>query len=246
MLGTEPVDPERAMAQWEALVALLRAAGAEVEVLEPVDGLPDLVFTANAGLVDGRRFMPARFRNPERQGETAHDVAWFTARGWSVDELPPGVSHEGAGDALPFAGTLVGGWRWRTDEAAHMAVQAMTGVPLQLVALTDERFYHLDMTFSPLDDRHALTVPGVWDPADARAVAALVPEPLELTLDEATLFTANSVAIGRNVVMSGCPPRVGRQLEAWGFTVEVADVSEFLKAGGGVRCLTLALDVSLS
>ena len=246
MAGDEPVDPERAMTQWEGVVSLLRAAGAEVEVLDPVEGLPDLVFTANAGIVDGDRFVPARFRNPERQGETAHDIAWFAERGWRIDELPAGVSHEGAGDALPFDGTLVGGWRWRTDEQAQVAVAERSGVPLQLVALTDERFYHLDMSFSPLDDRHALTVPGVWDPDDAKAVAALVPEPLELTLDEALAFTANSVAVGRNVVMSGCPPRVGRQLERWGFSVEVADVSEFLKAGGGVRCLTLALDVRLS
>ena len=248
MLGTEPVDPVRAMAQWEALVGLLRTAGADIEVLDPVEGLPDLVFTANAGLVDAtaRRFVPARFRNPERQGETPHDVAWFEAHGWTIDELPTGVSHEGAGDALPFGGTLLGGWRWRTDEKAHVEVSRKTGVPLQLVALTDERFYHLDMTFSPLDDRHAMTVPALWDPADAKAVAALVPEPLELTLEEALRFTANSVVVGRNVVMSGCPPRVGRQLERWGFEVEVADVSEFLKAGGGVRCLTLALDVVLA
>jgi N-dimethylarginine dimethylaminohydrolase len=246
MLGTEPVDPDRAMAQWEGVVALLQAAGAEVEVMPPVDGLPDLVFTANAGLVDGRRFIPARFRNTERQGETAHNVAWFAARGFEIDELPDGLSHEGAGDALPFDGTLVGGWRWRTDEAAHEWVAQRTGVPLQLVELTDERFYHLDMTFSPLDDRHAMTVPALWDADDAKAMATLVPKALELTLDEAMLFTANSVAVGRNVVMSGCPPRVGRQLEQWGFSVEVADVSEFLKAGGGVRCLTLALDVNLS
>lgn len=246
MKGTSPVDADLAMAQWEGVVALLKAAGAAVEVMGPVEGLPDLVFTANAGFVDGARFVPARFRNVERRGETPVTRAWFAAHGWTVDDLPEGVSHEGAGDALPFAGTLVGGWRWRTDEAAQTVVAERSGVPLRLVELTDERFYHLDMTFSPLDDRHALTVPSVWDAGDAKAVAALVPEPLELTLDEAGAFTANSVAIGRNLVMSACPPRVGRQLERWGFTVEVADVSEFLKAGGGVRCLTLALDVALS
>ena len=245
MAGAAPVDPDRAMAQWEALVALLREAGARVDVLDPVAGLPDLVFTANAGLVDGDRFVPARFRNRERQGETPHDVAWFSRNGWRIEELAPGVSHEGAGDALPFAGTLVSGWRWRTDEAAHAMVAEMTGAPVLPVELTDERFYHLDMTFAPLDDRHAITVPSLWAEADAKAVEALVPEPLALELDEALAFTANSVAVGRTVVMSACPPRVGRQLEAWGFDVVVADVSEFLKAGGGVRCLTLALDVSL-
>ena len=240
------VDPDRARGQWEALVALLQAAGAEVEVQVPQPGLPDLVFTANAGLVNGSQFVASRFRNPERQGETAHDVEWFASRGWRVDHLPEGIGHEGAGDALPFGATLVSGYRWRSDARSHGLLTRLLGVAVRSVELTDERFYHLDMTFCPLDDRHALTTPAAWDAYGAKVVDALVPEPLVLDLDEAGAFTANSVVVGRNLVMSACPPRVGRQLEAWGFDVAVADVSEFEKAGGGVRCLTLALDVDYS
>ena len=118
-------------------------------------------------------------------------------------------------------------------------------VPVRSVELTDERFYHLDITFCPLDDRHAITTPGVWGAHGRKVVEALVPEPLALELHEAETFCANSVVVGRNIVMPTCPPRVGRQLEAWGFDVAVADVGEFLKAGGGVRCLTLSLDVDL-
>ncbi|MBW3645420.1 MAG: amidinotransferase [Actinobacteria bacterium] len=241
-----PVDPERAREQWEALVGLLRQAGAEVEVLEPQPDLPDLVFTANAGVVNGPQFVPARFRNPERHGETAHDVAWFAERGWRVDELPEGVAHEGAGDSLPFADVLVSGYRWRSDARSHAPLSAITGVPVRSVELTDHRFYHLDLTFCPLDDRHAITVPAVWDRYGTAVIDDLVPEPLVLELDEASQFVANSVVVGRNVVMPACPPRVGRVLEKWGFEVAVADVGEFLKAGGGCRCLTLALDVDLS
>jgi N-dimethylarginine dimethylaminohydrolase len=245
MLDEVPVDPDRAQAQWDALVALLRAAGATIELQEPRAGLPDLVFTANAGLVNGDRFVPSRFRNPERQGEMPHDIAWFEAAGWDVRELPAGVSHEGAGDALPFGGVILSGHHWRSDLDAQPLLADLLRVPVRPVGLTDERFYHLDITFCPLDDRHAITTPAVWDAAGAETVAALVPEPLALDLHEAETFCANSVVVGRNVVMTACPPRVGRQLEAWGFEVEVADVSEFLKAGGGVRCLTLALDVAL-
>ena len=76
-------------------------------------------------------------------------------------------------------------------------------------------------------------------------VEALVPEPLWLHEEEAFSFCANSVVVGSNIVMPVVPPRVGRQLEAWGFTVVESAVGEFLKAGGGCRCLTLALDVAL-
>jgi N-dimethylarginine dimethylaminohydrolase len=239
------VDLDRTQAQWEALVRTLRDAGAEVEVLDPADGLPDLVFTANAGIVHGRQFIPSNFRHPEREGEIAHDVAWFEAHGWHVDRLPGAVDHEGAGDALPFGDVLVSGYRWRSDLRSHAELSKLTGVAVRSVELTDVRFYHLDLTFCPLDDRRAIAVPAAWDDYGARVIKELVPELLVLDLDDGLSFAANSVVVGRNIIMPECPPRVGRRLEAWGFEVAVADVSEFQKAGGGVRCLTLALDVTL-
>lgn len=239
------VDVERARSQWEGLVAGLRASGAQVELLDPVEGLPDLVFTANAGVVSGGQFVPARFRHAERQPEVPHDVAWFEARGYRVDTLPEGVSHEGAGDALPFAGVLLSGYRTRSDAASHAPLSRLTGVPVRSVELVDPRLYHLDLTFCPLDDRRAIVAPVGWDRYGATVVEALVPEPLALEEDEAMAFCANSVVVGSVVHMPSCPPRVGRQLEAWGFDVAVHDMGEFLKAGGACRCLTLSLDVTL-
>ncbi|HET9441850.1 MAG TPA: arginine deiminase-related protein [Acidimicrobiales bacterium] len=240
------VDPDLARAQWDGLVAVLREAGATVEVLEPVEGLPDLVFTANAGIVNGRQFVPARFRHVERQGETPHDVAWFEAHGWTVDELPLGVSHEGAGDALPFNSVLVSGYRMRTDAASHAYLSAITRTAVRSVELVDPRLYHLDLTFCPLDGRRAIVAPLGWDHYGRRVMEALVPEPLVLDEEATFEFCANSVVVGRTVVMPSCPVDVGRRLETWGFDVAVVDVSEFQKAGGACRCLTLALDVTLS
>ena len=239
------VDRDRARDQWDNLTAELRAAGAEIDFMDAHPQWPDLVFTANAGLVNGMQFIPSRFRHPERQGESPHDIAWFTARGYRVDELPENVDHEGAGDALPFGSTLVSGYRLRSDAASHAYVSRLTGAAVRSVELVDPRLYHLDLTFCPLDDRHALCAPLGWDAYGRKVVEALVPEPLWLTDDEALAFCANSVVVDRTVVMPGVPPRVGRQLEAWGFTPVECRVEEFLKAGGGCRCLTLALDVAL-
>jgi N-dimethylarginine dimethylaminohydrolase len=240
-----PVDLHRARTEWDRLAATLADAGAAVEVMEPVEALPDLVFTANAGLVDGQRFIPARFRNPERQGETPYAVEWFRQRGYVVDELPAEVSHEGAGDALPFRNSLLGGYRWRSDARAHAAVSRLTGTAVRIVELVDPRLYHVDLTFCPLDEQRAIVVPEAWDSYGWKVVAGFVPEPLVLTLDEALTFCANSVVVGDRIIMPCCPPRVGHQLEAWGFDIAVCAVDEFLKAGGGCRCLTLALDVEL-
>jgi len=240
------VDSDRAREQWGGLVDTLKAAGATIELLEPRADLPDLVFTANAGLVNGTQFVPSRFRHPERQRETEVDIAWFAACGFRVDELPEDVHHEGAGDALPFRGVLVSGYRFRSDAASHAYVSRLTGAPVRSVELADPRLYHLDLTFCPLDDRRAIVAPDGWDGYGRKVMAALVPEPLVLELDDAMVFCANSVVVDDVVVMHDCPPAVGRRLEAWGFEVAISPVGEFLKAGGSCRCLTLALDVALT
>ncbi|MEY2477385.1 MAG: hypothetical protein QOG87_2700, partial [Actinomycetota bacterium] len=173
------------------------------------------------------------------------DIAWFEERGYEVTGLPGGVSHEGAGDALPFGGVLVSGYRFRSDAASHAYLSRLTGAAVRSVELADERLYHLDLTFCPLDERRAMLAPVGWDAYGRRVMEALVPEPLVLNDDEALGFCANSVVVGSTVVMPTCPPRVGRLLEGWGFDPVVCPVDEFLKAGGGCRCLTLALDVTL-
>src|SRR5207249_1639748 len=99
-------DAEEAMRQWEALRAAL-AARADLELLEPAAGLPDMPFTANAGLVHEDTFVPARFRFPQRAPETRHAVEWFRRRG-SLERIAARVPAEqryevAAADALHFA-----------------------------------------------------------------------------------------------------------------------------------------------
>lgn len=244
------VRDDEAQRQWHQLADTLRAAGAEVVVMEPQPEVPDLVFTANAGIVNGGQFVPSLFRHPERQPETAVNKAWFAAAGWLVDELPAALRHEGAGDALPMTDendhtVLLSGYSFRSDATAATALSDLLGCPVRPIQLVDPRLYHLDLTFCPLDARRAIVAPTGWDSYGRKVVEALVPEPLVLDAGEALSFCANSVVVGPTVVMPNVPSRVGRQLEAWGFDPTECRVDEFLKAGGGCRCLTLALDVEL-
>jgi N-dimethylarginine dimethylaminohydrolase len=245
------VDPDQALAQWEGLMATLEAAGAEVVVMEPEADVPDLVFTANAGVVNGGQFVPSHFRHPERRPETPINAAWFAKRGWRVDHLPAELDHEGAGDALPFTPedgrpVLLSGYSFRSDAGAATQLSTLLRCPVRPIQLVDPRLYHVDLTFCPLDSRRAIVGPLGWDAYGRKVVEALVPEPLVLSDDETLSFCANSVVVGTTIVMPAVPPRVGRQLEAWGFTVVGCKIDEFLKAGGGCRCLTLALDVRVS
>ena len=168
---TEPVDRELAQRQWDALVATLRAAGAEIEVLEPLPGLPDLVFTANLGIVDGATFVPARMRHAERRPETAHATRWFADHGFAIRSLSRDVTQEGAGDALPFGDTLVAGHRSRSSAGAYVELGRIVDGAILPLELADPRFYHVDITFCPLDASTAIYAPGALGEEGAAAVA---------------------------------------------------------------------------
>ena len=239
------VARELAQRQWDALVEALRAAGAEVELLDPQPGLPDLVFTANLGIVDGETFVPARMRHRERREEAGHAIRWFAAHGFAIETLPGHVTQEGAGDALPFGDTLVAGHRGRSSESAYGELANLVDGAIATIELADPRYYHVDIAFGPLDARTAIYAPSALTAEGVNTIERLVPDAVVLTEQEAAAFCANCVTVGRTVVMPACPPRLERELRARGFTPQVVDVSEFLKAGGGPRCLTLALDVRL-
>ncbi|MEQ4497732.1 dimethylarginine dimethylaminohydrolase family protein [Nocardioides kribbensis] len=246
-------DPQLALRQWHALVRTLERLGARVDVVPQRADAPDMVFAMNLGLVverpDGRRHVVlSHMRHPERRMETASARRWFEDRGATTSSVGrDGVgAHLEAGDAFAFGGELVVGHGPRTDELALKHLATDLGVTVRGLRTTHPGMYHLDLAFCPLDARRAIVCPAALDAESAALLLDLVPEPLVVSEEEAlTTFCANSVVVGRTVVMPACPERVRARLEAWGFDVVVVDVSQFHKAGGSVRCLTNPVDVRL-
>ncbi|HET8716336.1 MAG TPA: arginine deiminase family protein [Nocardioidaceae bacterium] len=254
---TDQPSPLRTREQWDALVAAIRAAGAEVEVIEQRPDAPDMVYAMNLGLVvigdqDGQdhqdhqnHVVMSHMRFPERRMETATADAWFAERGFSRSYVGrDGIgAHLEAGDIFAFGDALVAGYGPRTEELGlkHLAVDL--GVRVRGLRITHPGMYHLDLAFCPLDETRAMVCPAAFDEASAAAALDLVPEPLVLTEEEALTFCANSIVIGRTILMPTCPDRVRAQLEEWGFEIVLLDLSEFHKGGGSIRCLTNPLDV---
>lgn len=236
-------DRERAAAQWAGLHRVLtEEMGAEVLLVEPEAGLPDLVFTANAGLVDGDRVLLSRFRHPERGGEEAVFARWFEAHGLTVCRPPGEVRFEGEGDALWLGDTLFAGYHFRSDAVAHAWLAETLGARVLPLRLTDPRYYHLDTCFCPLDERTAAYYPGAFDEYALRVIQANVPARVIVREEEAARFACNAVALGRRVALNtGCPQFEG-QLRALGFHPHATPLDEFIKAGGSAKCLTLHLD----
>jgi arginine dihydrolase len=244
--------PDRAARQWRSLVAAVRAAGATVEVVPQVGDCPDMVYAMNLGLAlaadgsdIGADLMMSHMRHRERRAESSPAADWFARRGRRPMYLGrDGVgAHFESGDAFPFADGLVVGFGPRTDELAMKHLAAAFDVTVRGLRLTHPGMYHLDLAFCPLDQDRAMVCPAAFDDDSARAVLELVPQPLVLSESEALTFAANSVVIGRRILMPACPSRARRMLESWGFDVVVVDVSEFHKGGGSIRCLTNPLDI---
>lgn len=237
-----PADAERARAQWRALYETLTAKlGLAVELLAPQAGLPDLVFTANAGLVQRGRFIPSRFRFAERRREQPIYEAWFRAHDYTVFELPEPSYFEGEGDALWVGETLFAGYRIRTDIAAHRTLGDLVRAEVLSLELVDPRFYHLDTCFCPLGPTQALYYPPAFDDYGRKVIETFVPEPIPIEEPDALTFGCNAVVAGRDVVVQAGCAALERALETRGFAVHPVDLSEFHKAGGSAKCLVLWL-----
>jgi lysine-ketoglutarate reductase/saccharopine dehydrogenase-like protein (TIGR00300 family) len=230
--------------QWRGLHEIL-AREATVELITPRPGLPDMVFTANSGLVLGQDVILGRFLHRERRDEEPHFRNWFQQHGFRVHELPKDLPFEGAGDALfdPVRTLLWAGYGFRTELDAHTTLATLLGIEVVSLRLIDKRFYHLDTCFCPLERGYVLYYPPAFDSRSNNQIERRVPANRRVILEEADAihFAANGVNIGDAVVLHRAGEALKLRLAAAGFRVFESPLTEFIKAGGAAKCLTLRL-----
>jgi N-dimethylarginine dimethylaminohydrolase len=231
-----------ARAQWRRLHDTLAGLGVSVELLEPVRGLPDLVFTANAGLMFKNQLYSSRFRHAERAKESPVNDAWFAAHAFKVEHFPEGQYHEGAGDALFCGDVLFAGYRIRSDVHGHLWLGERIGKRVLPLELVNPYYYHLDTCFCPLAPGEAIWFPGAFDDYGRTVIRSHIPRLLEATEPEARRFGCNAVVVGKRVITNTGCDRLEAGLRAWGYEPIAVELDEFLKAGGSAKCLTLRLD----
>jgi N-dimethylarginine dimethylaminohydrolase len=233
-----------AMKQWEQLHCALTEV-AQVEMVEPQAGSPDMVFTANAGLVHRGVVALSSFLHPERQGEEPHFRRWFDDCGFGVCEIPRATPFEGEGDAL-FAvdgSCLWAGHGIRTKHDSHRHLSDHLGVDVISLRLVDPRFYHLDTCFCPLFGGYVMYLPAAFDAASQSRIETHYVEEKRIAIgeDDALRFACNAINVGRTIVLNEISNELRDLLEALGFRVVQVQLSEFLKAGGAAKCLALRL-----
>ncbi|MFB2978074.1 TIGR00300 family protein [Microseira sp. BLCC-F43] len=233
---------ERAVEQWQKLHHVLKNH-AIVDLVKPQQGWPDMVFTANAGLVLGKNVVLSRFYHKERQGEEPYFKEWFESQGYTVYELPKDLPFEGAGDALL---DREGRWLWagygfRSELDSHPYLAKWLDIEVLSLRLIDERFYHLDTCFCPLAGGYLLYYPPAFDSYSNRLIEMRVPAEKRIAISEADAvnFACNAVNVDSIVVMNKASDSLKQGLADAGFEVIETALTEFLKAGGAAKCLTL-------
>ncbi len=240
MRTSVPVDRRLAIKQWERLVRVYKALGHTVDLIDPVLGLPDMVFAANSGLaVDGEVYL-AKFRYPERRGEEHPYADWFRGHGFARLHRPT-ETNEGEGDFAVVGSTVFAGYGFRTDVAAHDELRARLRVPVVSLRLVDPRFYHLDTALSVLRDDNVAYFPGAFDAASRDALETRFPDAVIVEERDAEVFGCNAMSDGHHVILSAQATGFAAALRDRGYEPVAVDLSEFRKAGGSVKCCALEL-----
>ncbi|BAY63771.1 hypothetical protein NIES22_38600 [Calothrix brevissima NIES-22] len=233
---------DRAVEQWQKLYHVIKEH-AIVDLVPPEKGWPDMVFTANAGLVLGDNVVLSRFLHKERQGEEPYFQKWFEANGYTVHVLPKDLPFEGAGDALL---DREGRWLWagygfRSELDSHPFLAKWLDIEVLSLRLIDERFYHLDTCFCPLANGYLLYYPGAFDSYSNRLIEMRVAAEKRIAIEEADAvnFACNAVNVESIVIMNKASDSLKSRLKNVGFQIIETPLTEFLKAGGAAKCLTL-------
>jgi N-dimethylarginine dimethylaminohydrolase len=235
-VGT-PVDVPTAHAQWEQLRQTYIGLGHTVHLVQPVPGLPDMVYAANGGFVAKDVAIVARFRFAERAGESKAYAEWMSSIGYR----PVFTRHinEGQGDLLMVGDKVLAGYGFRTDLRAHDEIAAALGMPVISLELVDPRFYHLDTALGVLDDRTIAYYPPAFSEAARVQLRELFPDAIVVGSADAYALGLNVVSDGLHVVLPAAATGFAAQLRQAGFDPVGVDLSELLKGGGSVKCCTL-------
>ncbi len=232
-----PVDVHLAMNQWEMLRQTYKELGHTVELVEPVSGLPDMVYAANGGLLVGDKAVVANFTYPQRVPEAAAYAEWMARHGF--DPVQTRHVNEGQGDLLVAGSTVLAGYGFRTDVRAHDEIADAVGMPLVSLELIDPRFYHLDTALAVLDDTTIAYYPPAFSDESRSRLLDLYPGAIEVATADAFVLGLNAVSDGLHVVHPAAATGFAEQLADVGFVPIGVDLSELLKGGGSIKCCTL-------
>lgn len=239
-MQTGKLDQQKALKQWETLVAVYKKLGITVSVIDQVTGQPDMVFTTDEGFVFAdKKVLLSRFRYQERQGETPHYKQWFQHHGYQIHELPDELYIEGNGTMTFWNDKIFVcvGYRTDTNTCRYLQKRFPNKEVIELHA-ESPNFYHLDIGFLPIDHETIFYYPRAYSQKNREQLKKIVPNLISFSKKEMEGFCANSIVTGNTVIHQTGNPTFTKKLKKIDYNSIEVDLSEFKKSGGGIHCLT--------
>ena len=233
------VDKFRAFRQWNQLRQLYRSLGLSVHTMKQSEDLPDMVFAANFGFVLNNTFIKSNYKYDERKKEAEYGKRFFKEKGFGIYELPADVVFEGQGDLLKVGNTYFFGWGKRSDQKAKKYLEKVLGTKVIDLELVNPYFYHLDTCFAPLDETTVAINPFSFNADGLKKIHQHFPNVILVGKDDNNVLACNLVVIEKTVITSqGVTKEFKDNLAAYSFSIKEVPMDQFLKGGGGVKCLT--------
>jgi dimethylargininase len=230
-LERAPIDADAAARQHRAYCEALRAAGARVVTLPPLDELPDSVFVEDTAIVLDELAVLTRPGVESRRGEVSL-IEPEVARLRRVVRVEPPATLEG-GDVLRLGRRLYVGLSPRTNAAGAAALRRLAAPHgYEVVTVEPRGCLHLKTGCSALDDETVLVNPEWVDASVFRGLGVVA-------VDASEPWAANVLSVAGSVCVSAASPRTAEMLSARGRDVRAVEVSEFAKAEGSLTCMSL-------
>lgn len=228
---------DKANEQYNAIIQAFKDENIPYKISKPAP-YPDSVFIADSGFLINNIFICTNFKYKERQREVIYWQNFFQEQGYETVILPSSVLFEGTGDLIYTNSQVFLGHGIRTNLEAVKHIKPFIQKDIFPIELINDRFFHLDTCFFPIDDKNILLYKDAIAPESLKKLKEKY-NIITAEKKEAMNFALNIFRYEKTLFLNKGNPKTKKLLEEYGYKVAPLDLSEFIKAGGAIKCMTL-------
>ena len=230
---SRPIDFALAQRQHRCYGQALQGQGVNVMTLPSDHSFPDSVFVEDNAIIFDEAAVLTSMGVVSRRGEPNLMKSVLSEYRPIVQVSPPAMIE--GGDVIRLGKALFVGRSRRTNQAGIEILREIAKPwGYKVYPIEVNGCLHLKTACSPLNHDTFLVNP-LWINIEALQRYHV------LSVSEIEPFAANVLSVEHRVLASASHPRTNEMIEALGYDVTALNISEFMKAEGGVTCLSLII-----
>jgi len=223
---------EAVLAEHEAYIAALKAAGMNVQILEPLEAFPDSIFVEDPALVFSEGAILLKPGVDTRAGEVAAIAPALKERFDTILKLANG--YVDGGDILNTPqGVMIGTSERTSQEGAEALVSSLEELGYQgLIFKTPANVLHFKSDCSLLDETTVLSTKRL-------AASGVFKDFNQLLTPDGEEAAANALRVNDTVLLSAGHPQTESMLKSEGYNIVTLKTSDIAKIDAGLSCMSL-------